>query len=64
MRRINRNLYNNRAETLVFDNPFQPFDVAYTAAAGAVPPLGGPGRVRFINAPDNEATTGRLAASC
>ncbi|MEI6669237.1 MAG: MtrB/PioB family outer membrane beta-barrel protein [Acidobacteriota bacterium] len=56
---FNRNLYNNRAETLVIDNPFEPRDVLYTAAVGTtVPALGGPGSVRFINAPDNEASTG------
>ena len=57
---FNRNLYNNRAETLIVENPFQAFDVAYTAAAGAIPALGGPGSVRIINAPDNEASTGRV----
>jgi hypothetical protein len=56
---FNRNLYNNRAETLVIDNPFKASDVLYTAAVGStVPALGGPGSVRFINAPDNEASTG------
>ena len=54
---FNRNLYNNRAETLRIDNPFEPADSAYTAAAGAIPALGGPGTALFINAPDNEATT-------
>ncbi len=53
-----RNLYNNRAETLTVDNPFQPFDAPYTAASGSIPALGGAGRGRWINAPDNEASTG------
>jgi hypothetical protein len=55
---LNRNVYDNRAETLFIDNPFQPFDVAYKAAAGQAPALGGPGRAMVINAPDNEATRG------
>ncbi|MCX6538290.1 MAG: MtrB/PioB family outer membrane beta-barrel protein [Acidobacteria bacterium] len=50
---FNRNLYNNRAETLVLDNPFRPADVVYTTTS--VP--GGPGSVRFTTAPDNEAST-------
>jgi hypothetical protein len=54
---LNRNLYNNKAETFVFDNPFQATDVAFTAAVGTTPAFGGPSRARFVNAPDNEATT-------
>jgi len=50
---LNRNTYDNQAETLRVDNPFQPADVAYTAT-----PLGGAATPRVINAPDNEATTG------
>ena len=38
---FNRNVYNNRAETLTVDNPFQAIDVAYTAAVGSTPALGG-----------------------
>lgn len=49
---LNRNLYNNRAETLIIDDPFQAYDSPFTATGG------GPSRARFINAPDNEATTG------
>ena len=56
---FNRNVYNNRAETLTVDNPFQAIDEVYTGAVGSVPPLGGPASVRMINAPDNEASTGR-----
>jgi hypothetical protein len=57
---FNRNLYNNRAETLVIDNPFQAADAIYKAASGQIPPLGGPASVRVVNAPDNEASTGRF----
>ena len=49
---LNRNLYDNQAETLIVDNPFQAYDTPYTST------LGGPSNARFINAPDNEATTG------
>lgn len=49
---LHRNLYDNQAETLIVDNPFQAFDAPYTST------LGGPSNARFINAPDNEATTG------
>ena len=49
---LNRNLYDNDAETLIIDNPFQAFDAPYTSTKG------GPSNARFINAPDNEATTG------
>jgi len=56
---INRNVYDNRAETLVVPNPFQAADEVYTGAVGSTPALGGPASVRMINPPDNEATTGR-----
>ncbi len=49
---FNRNVYNNRAETLIIDNPFQAYDAPSTST------VGGPSRGRFINAPDNEASTG------
>ncbi len=49
-----RNLYNNRAETLTVDNPFQWFDTPYVSS------VGGGARARWVNAPDNEATTGNL----
>lgn len=49
---FNRNLYNNDAETLIIDNPFQAVDAVSTSTAG------GPSRGLFINAPDNEASTG------
>ncbi len=48
---FNRNLYDNRAETLIVDNPFQAVDAPYTST------VGGPSNGRFINAPDNEAST-------
>lgn len=49
-----RNLYNNRAETLTVDNPFQWFDTPFISAAAG----GGGSRARWILAPDNEASTG------
>jgi len=55
---FNRNVYNNRAETLLVDNPFKSSDVLYTAAVGTTAPAyGGPGTIRFTTAPDNEAST-------
>lgn len=56
---FNRNVYNNRAETLIVANPFQAVDEVFRAASGPIPALGGPSSVRMINAPDNEASTGR-----
>ena len=55
---FSRNLYNNRAETLTVDNPFQWFDAPYVTSPA--PAVGGSSRARWINAPDNEATTGNL----
>ena len=49
---FNRNLYNNRAETLFLDNPFQAVD------APVVSGVGGPARDHIVMAPDNEASTG------
>ncbi len=49
---FNRNLYDNSVETLIIDNPFQAYDAPYTST------VGGPSNGRFINAPDNEASTG------
>lgn len=58
---LNRNLYNNRAETTLVDNPYRPFDLAYSAAVGTTTPsYGGPGTARFIGPPDNEATTSKV----
>lgn len=53
-----RNIYNNRAEVLVADNPFQAFDAPYVTTPA--PAVGGPSRGRWIMAPDNEATTGNV----
>lgn len=53
-----RSLYNNRAETLTVDNPFQGFDRPYVATPA--PAVGGGTRARWINAPDNEANTTNL----
>lgn len=53
---VNRSLYDNRAETVIVDFPFQAADAPYTAAVGAIPALGGLSRERFVLAPDNEAT--------
>jgi hypothetical protein len=49
---FNRNLYNNEAETLTVDNPFQSADQVYASS------VGGASRARWINAPDNEASRG------
>ncbi len=51
---FNRNIYNDRVDSLVIDNPFRASDLAYTSAS--LP--GGPGQVRFSTSPDNEATRG------
>ena len=53
---FNRNIYNNRAETLTLDNPFQAFDAPYVSTPA--PAVGGSSRARWIDAPDNEASTG------
>ncbi len=50
--RLNRNLYDNRAETLLLDNPFQAVDALVVGG------VGGPSRDRFVLEPDNQATTG------
>jgi hypothetical protein len=53
-----RNLYNNRAETLTVDNPFQWYDTPYVTTPA--PAVGGGTSARWINAPDNEANTTNL----
>ena len=53
-----RNLYNNRAETLTVDNPFQWFDTPYVTTPA--PAVGGGMQARWINAPDNEANSANL----
>ena len=49
---FNRNIYNDRLDSLVIDNPFRATDLAYTSTS--VP--GGPAQARFSTSPDNEAT--------
>jgi hypothetical protein len=51
---LNRNVYDDRVDALVIDNPFRATDLAYTSTA--VP--GGPAQARFSTSPDNEATRG------
>lgn len=53
-----RSLYNNRAESLTVDNPFQWFDQPFVATPA--PSVGGSSRARWITAPDNEASSGNL----
>jgi len=53
-----RNLYDNRAETLTVDNPFQWYDQPYVTTPA--PAVGGGISARWINAPDNEANTANL----
>lgn len=55
---LNRNIYNNRIDALIVDNPFRATDLAYTSTA--VP--GGPAQARFSTSPDNEATRGAFGA--
>ena len=55
---FNRNLYNDRIDSLVVDNPFRATDLAYVSTA--VP--GGPAQARFSTSPDNEATRGAFGA--
>lgn len=56
--RFSRNLYDNEAETLTVDNPFQWYDQPYVSTPA--PAVGGGTSARWINAPDNEASTGNL----
>lgn len=55
---LNRNIYDNRAETLMVDNLLQAVDAPQTSASGSIPALGGPSRERFVMAPDNQASMG------
>ena len=55
---FNRNVYNNRVDALIIDNPFRATDRAYVSTA--VP--GGPAQVRFSADPDNEANRGAFGA--
>ena len=55
---FNRNMYDNRAETLMIDYPFQAVDAPVTAAVGTtVLSAGGPAQERAVMAPDNSANT-------
>jgi hypothetical protein len=51
---LNRNLYDDRIDALIVDNPFRATDLAYVSTS--VP--GGPAQARFSTAPDNEAIRG------
>ena len=53
---FNRNLYDNRAETMMLDFPFQAADAPYVSSPVAI---GGLSRERFVMAPDNEASTAK-----
>ena len=55
---FNRNLYNDRIDSLVVDNPFRATDLAFVSTS--VP--GGPAQARFSTSPDNEATRGAFGA--
>ena len=55
---FNRNLYNDRVNALIVDNPFRATDLAYVSTS--VP--GGPAQARFSTSPDNEATRGAFGA--
>ena len=56
--RFSRNLYDNDAETLTLDNPFQWYDQPYVSTPA--PAVGGGMTARWINAPDNEASKGNI----
>jgi hypothetical protein len=49
---LNRNLYDDRFDSLIVDNPFRATDLAFVSTS--VP--GGPAQARFSTSPDNEAT--------
>jgi hypothetical protein len=51
---VNRNIYDDRIDALIVDNPFRATDLAFVSTA--VP--GGPAQARFSTAPDNAATRG------
>ena len=59
---FHHNWYNNRQEVLLVDNPLRASDLAYTAASGAIPALGGPATARFTGPPDNSANSGSFGA--
>ena len=51
---FNRNIYNDRMDSLVIDNPFRATDYVYTSTAKP----GGPAQARFSTSPDNAANRG------
>jgi hypothetical protein len=51
---VNRNIYDDKIDALIVDNPFRASDLAYVSTA--VP--GGPAQARFSTTPDNSATRG------
>jgi hypothetical protein len=55
---LNHNIYNDRIDSLVVDNPFRATDLAYVSTS--VP--GGPAQARFSTLPDNKATRGAFGA--
>ena len=55
---FNHNVYNNRIDSLIIDNPFRATDAAYVSTS--VP--GGPAQARFSTSPDNEANRGAFGA--
>ena len=52
---FNRNLYDDRMNSLIVDNPLNAIDRVYSSSAI---PSGGPSRGQFGTAPDNEASRG------
>jgi hypothetical protein len=52
---FNRNVYNNRVETLTIDNPFRPNDLPYVSSGPT-----GSATTQVVNEPDNQASTGSL----
>lgn len=55
---LNRNLYDDRIDSLTVDNPFRATDLAFVSTS--VP--GGPAQARFSTSPDNAATRGAFGA--
>ena len=56
------NWYIDRVGTTIVDNPLQPFDQVFVAAAGTTPATGGGAQARFVNPPSNSANTGSFGA--
>jgi hypothetical protein len=55
---FNYNIYDDKIDQLIVDNPFRATDLAYVSTS--VP--GGPAQARFSTAPDNEAMRGGFGA--